>query len=149
MADPTTDIEHEADEAMMRRKWWQDLINQNNVLEVVDHAFSIQEIHGSPQEIPVCRFCESQASGFAWNINDAHHFLERNDLNCRDEHYNIDVTCHDCANESSDHQKRPYRSCNECRLFLLVVWGNWRLNNKSTSCLVAGIAHSWNNWTYL
>jgi hypothetical protein len=59
------------------------------MFEVVYDTFAIQEIHGRPEEIPVERLCKSQTASLAWHINDANDLSERDDLNGRDEDYNV------------------------------------------------------------
>lgn len=49
----TNDIEHEANESMMGCERQEYSINENYVLEVVNDALSVEEVHGRPQEIPV------------------------------------------------------------------------------------------------
>jgi len=51
--DEAHDIEHETDEAMVGSKWQEDLIDQDDVLEVVDDALAVEEVHGGTEEIPV------------------------------------------------------------------------------------------------
>jgi len=51
--DEAHNIEHEADESMVRSEWQQHTIDQHNMLEVVNDAFSIEKVHGGTQEIPV------------------------------------------------------------------------------------------------
>ena len=49
----THNIEHEANEAVVGSQGQQHLVHQQNMLKVVDDAFSIQEIHRGSQEIPI------------------------------------------------------------------------------------------------
>jgi hypothetical protein len=49
----TKDVQHEADEPMVCCKWQEQLVHKNHMLEVVYDTFSIEEIHGSSQEVPI------------------------------------------------------------------------------------------------
>jgi hypothetical protein len=51
----TNYVEHEADEPVMRCEWKQHLVNKHDVLEVVDDALSIKEVHSCPEKVPVQR----------------------------------------------------------------------------------------------
>lgn len=45
---------------MMGCQGEQDLIYQEDMLEVIDNAFTINEIHGNREEVPVERLCKRQ-----------------------------------------------------------------------------------------
>jgi hypothetical protein len=85
-------VEHKAYKSMVSRKRQEDLIYQDNMLEIVYHAFTIQKIHGGTQEVPIQGFCKSQASSFTRDIDDADDLSEGYDLNCGDEDYDVYVT---------------------------------------------------------
>ena len=66
--DEAHDIEHETDETMVGSKGQEDLVDQDNMLEVVDDALAVEEVHGRTQEIPVECLCEAQLTGSAWDV---------------------------------------------------------------------------------
>lgn len=49
----THDIEHEADEPMVSRKRQEHPIDQDDMLEIVYHAFAVEEVHCRSEEVPV------------------------------------------------------------------------------------------------
>lgn len=49
----TYHVEHEADETVVCGKGKKDFVHQDDVLEVVYHALTVEIIHGGPEEIPV------------------------------------------------------------------------------------------------
>lgn len=49
----THNPENETDEPVMRRQGQQHPVDQKNVLEVVDDAFTVQKVHAGSQEVPV------------------------------------------------------------------------------------------------
>lgn len=122
----THHIEHEADEAVVGRQGQQHLIHQQNVFEVVDDTFSIQEIHRSRQKIPVQRFGKAQILLFAGHVGNRDHLLKRHDLDRGHDANNVDVAGEHGDKEAGNHDKRPYRPRNK-RLFLLFVFGQLRL----------------------
>jgi hypothetical protein len=96
------------------------------MLEIVDHAFSIQKVHGRGQEIPVERLGKADVllpAGYICNGND---FLERNDLDCRDDADDVNVARKHGNEEEGNHHKRPYCPSDEC-LLLLLIFGQLRL----------------------
>lgn len=123
---PTHNIESEADEAVVVRQGKENFVHEQNVLKVVDHTFSVQEVHGSREKIPAQRLGETQVGllfplvlllFLASNRND---FLERDELNGSDQKDNVDVTGEQGDEETSNHDKSPYRSGNEGLLLLFV-----------------------------
>jgi hypothetical protein len=72
----TGDIKHETYESMVGSEWKKNLINKQNVLEVVDHALSIQEVHGSSQKVPVQRLRKAEAPCSTWYIGDRDDFFK-------------------------------------------------------------------------
>jgi hypothetical protein len=49
----THNPENETDEAVMRRQGQQHSVDQKNVLEIIDDAFTVQKVHAGSQEVPV------------------------------------------------------------------------------------------------
>lgn len=94
------------------------------MLEIVDHAFSVQVVHCRPKEIPVQTPCEGKIFGSAWHIRYGNNLLEGDDLDKRNDPDQIYMTREKGKEEGSDHDKGPYRASNE-GLFLLFVIGLW------------------------
>lgn len=90
------------------------------MLKVVDHALSIEKIHGCRQEIPIQRLCEPQVLLLIGDIGDSDDLLERYDLDSRDKGNDIDMTREQCNEETSNHNKSPYRPSDEGLLLLLI-----------------------------
>jgi hypothetical protein len=122
----THDVESEANKAVMRRQREENFIHQQDVLEVVDHALSVQEIHRCRKEIPVEGLGEAEVLLLAGDIGDSDNFLERDNLNGSHQDNDIDVTGKQGDEETGNHHKGPYRPGNE-GLFLLLVLGLLRL----------------------
>lgn len=114
------DVKGETDESVVVRKRKQHLVNQQNMLEIVDDAFSVQEVHRRRQKVPVQGFGETQVLLLIGDIGDGDNFLERDNLDSGDESDDIDVTGEQRDEETSDHHEAPYRPGNEGLLFLLV-----------------------------
>jgi hypothetical protein len=49
----TKNVQHETQETMVGCEWQQYPIHQQNMLEIVDDALSVKEVHGRSQEVPV------------------------------------------------------------------------------------------------
>jgi hypothetical protein len=49
----TNSVEHERDESVITGEWNKVGIDKDNVLEVVDDGFSVQEVIGNGKEVPV------------------------------------------------------------------------------------------------
>ena len=117
----THDIEHKADKPVMRRKREKHSIHQQNMLEIVDDALSIQIIHCRSQEIPIERFCKSQVLRFAGDIGDSNDLLERHDLDSGDQDNKVEVAGKQGHEEPGNHYERPYRPGNKGLLLLFVI----------------------------
>lgn len=123
----TEDIEHEANEAMMSRKRQQDHIHQQNMLKVVDDAFTVQEVHGCRKKVPIERLARIQALGPAGNVCDSDNLLERNDLNRRDDCDHVYVSREERDEEAGHHDEGPYRASDKGLFLLFVVGYRWNL----------------------
>jgi len=64
----THDIEHEADESVVRGKGQENLVNQDNVLEVINDTLAVQKVHGGAQKVPIERLGQAQFTGPAGDI---------------------------------------------------------------------------------
>lgn len=122
----THHIEHEADEAVVGRQGQQHLVHQQNMLKVIDNAFSIQEIHGGRQKIPVQRLGKTQILLLARYVGNSDHLLERYDLDRGHDANDVDVAGEHGDEEAGNHDERPYCPRNK-RLLLLFVFGQLRL----------------------
>lgn len=96
------------------------------MLEIVNHAFSIQKVHGGCQEIPVERLGKADVLLPAGYIRNGNDFLKRNDLDCRDDADDVNVARKHGNEEEENHHKRPYCPSDEC-LLLLLIFGQLRL----------------------
>lgn len=105
---------------MVIRKREQNFINQQDVLEVVDHALSVQEVHSCRQKVPIQRFGEPQVLLLVGDVGDSDNLLERNDLNSSNEGDDIDMTGEQRDEETGNHHEGPYRPGNEGLLLLLI-----------------------------
>ena len=76
----TSDVEHKADKAVVGSKREEDLVDEDNVLEVVNDALSVQEVHCRTQEIPVQALRKPQAPGAARYVGNGDDLLEGNYL---------------------------------------------------------------------
>jgi hypothetical protein len=72
----TEDVHGKADEAMMCCKGEQNLIYQEDMLEVIDNAFTIDEIHGNREEVPVERLCKRQVLLLGRDLSNGDDFFE-------------------------------------------------------------------------
>ena len=95
------------------------------MLEVVDDALSVQEVHDRSQEVPIQRSRKRQVLGPARHIGDGDDLLERNDLDGRHYGDNIDVAGKHGDEEAANHDQGPYRPGNK-GLLLLFVFRLWR-----------------------
>jgi hypothetical protein len=118
---PTHDVEHEADEAMVRSERQQDTIDQNNVLEVVDDALAVEKVHCRPEEIPVQCLGEAQAPCATRDIGNCNDFFERNDLHSGDDDDDVDVAGEHASEKDTDHDEGPDHPRDEGLLLLLEV----------------------------
>jgi hypothetical protein len=90
------------------------------MLEIVDDAFSIQEVHGRGQEIPVERLRKADVLLPAGHICNGNDFLERDDLDrCDDDDY-VNVAGKHGTEEEGNHHKGPYCPSDESLLLLLI-----------------------------
>lgn len=128
----------------MRRQGKENFIHQQNVLEVVDDALSIEEVHGCREEIPVEGLGEAEVLLLARNVGDGDNFLERNNLNGSHQDDDIDMTGEQGDKKAGDHHKCPYRPGNES-LFLLLVLGLLRLLWKSGKKATLAMANAQNH----
>ena len=104
----------------MRRKRQQDPVNQHDVLEIVDHAFTVEKVHRRAEKIPVQRFREPQTSCPRRYVGDGDDLFEADDLHGRHDHDHVDVPGEHAAEEDADHYEGPDGAGDE-GLFLLVV----------------------------
>ena len=70
---------------MVCRQGQQQTVDHEDVLEVVDDALAVQEVHGGAEKVPVERLCEAQAAGLAGDICNCNDLLEGYDLDRRDD----------------------------------------------------------------
>ena len=99
----------------------QNPINQQDVLEVVDDALAVQEVHGGAEEVPVQRLGEAQAAGLAGDVGYRNDLLEADDLDGGDDHDDVEVAGAEGEEEAPDHDQRPRCAHDEVGLLLLVL----------------------------
>jgi len=119
----TKDVHHEADEAMVCRKWEQDFVDKKNMLEIVDDTFTVEEVHGDGKEVPAEGSGKREISLLARNLGNCNDFFKGYDLDGGDNHQDIDMTSEHSTEEAANHGQSPYRPCNESGLFLLIFRG--------------------------
>jgi hypothetical protein len=109
------------------RQGKQDSVDKQNVLEVVDDALAVQEVHGGSQEVPVQRFGEAQAAGLAGDVGYRNDLLEADDLDSGDDNNDVQVASAEGEEEASDHDQGPCGAHDEVGLLLLVLalLGDW------------------------
>lgn len=122
MSPLTHDVESKADEAVMSRQRQQNLIHEQNVLEVVDDALSVKEVHSRCKKVPVQGLGEAKVLLLAGDVGDGNNFLERDDLNGSHNADDVDVAREHGDEKAGNHHEGPYRPGNE-GLFLLLVFG--------------------------
>lgn len=61
------------------------------MLEVVEHTLAVQEVNSRTQEIPAKSLSEAQTSVAARHVDNIYHLFERHDLDCSEEHDDIDM----------------------------------------------------------
>lgn len=117
----THNIEHERNESMMSCKRQEYSVHQNNVLEVIDNALTVQEVHCDTEEVPVERFREPQTPCSRRNIADRDDFLEAYDLHRCHNDDQVQMPSEHRAEEATDHDERPYGTRYEGLLLLLEI----------------------------
>lgn len=95
-------------------------IDQDNMLEVIDHTFAVQEIHGGSKKIPIQTLCELQLLLARRHICDSDDLFEGYDLHGANQRHDVDMAGRHSPEEGSYHHQCPYCPSYEC-LFLLFV----------------------------
>lgn len=103
---------------MVRRKRQENLVDKHNVLEVVDHALAVEEVHGRSEEVPIECLCEAQAARSRRHVGNRNDLLVANDLHGGHDDEHVDVAREHGAEEEGDHDDGPDGACDE-RLLLL------------------------------
>ena len=116
----TNDIKHEADKAVVGCERKQDLVHENNMLEIIYYTLPVEKVHSGPKKIPIERSGESQVLRLAGYIGDSDDFFERHDLNPSDDENDVKMSRQHRGEEAGYHYHRPYCSCDEILLLLLV-----------------------------
>lgn len=133
----THDVESETDKSVVGRERQQNFIHEQNVLEIIDDALSVQEIHGRCEEVPVQGLGEAQVLLLTRHIGDSNDFLEREDLNCSHNANDVNVSGEHSDEKASNHYEGPYRSGNEGLFLLLVIGLSGFLRNRRKRDLVS------------
>lgn len=103
----TNNIKGEADEAMVGSQRKEDPIDHDNVLEVVDDAFAVEEVHGYRQPVPVQALGGLDVPGATSSARDGDDFLERDDLDGGDDDDDVDVAHEEGGEEAANHDQGP------------------------------------------
>jgi hypothetical protein len=106
---------------MVGSKREQDAVDEQNMLEVVDDALAVEEVHGSAEEVPVERLGEAQTARLAGHVGDGNDLLERYDLYGGDDDDDVEVAGAEDPEEAHDHDEGPYGARYEVGLLLLVL----------------------------
>lgn len=117
----TNHIQRETDEPMMRRKRKEESIHQHNMLEIVDDALPVQEVHDGSQKVPIQRLCEPQLLVSRWYACDSNHLFEGDDLHSRDHRNQVKMPGGHRAEKDPNHRQRPNGPGDESLLLLLVL----------------------------
>ena len=121
----TDNVEHEADEAVVRGQRKQHLVYEDDVLKVVNDALSVQEVHGRGKPVPVQALGGPELAGSGGDARDGDDLLEGDDLDDGDDEDDVYVAHEEGGEEAADHEQCPYRSRYEVLLLLLVVVLRW------------------------
>lgn len=108
---------------MMRREWLQHLINQHNVLEVVNHTLTVQEVHRRGKPVPIQALSKAQSARPRRDVRNGNDLLEGDNLNSGDDQDDVDVAHSHGEEERPDHDEGPYCAGDEGLLLLLVFGG--------------------------
>lgn len=92
MIEHTDHIKHKADEAVMRRKREQDLVDEDDMLEVVYDTFPVEIVHCRPQKVPIQSFSEPKTPSSTRDVGNSDDFLERYDLDSGDDQNDVYVS---------------------------------------------------------
>lgn len=65
---------------MVGREGQQNAVHEQDVLEVVDDALAVEEVHGRSEKVPVQRLGKAQATVLAGHIGYGDDLLEGHDL---------------------------------------------------------------------
>jgi len=117
----TEHVQDEADEPMVCGQRQDSLAHEDNVLEVVDDAFAVEEVHGRRQPVPAEALCGPNVARPARDTGNSDDLLKRHDL---DRSYNgddVDMAHEQSSEETADHHKCPECPGYEVGLLLLVV----------------------------
>ena len=88
------------------------------MLEVINDALAIEEVHGGAKEIPIQRFGETQTARAAGDIRDRNDFFEGDDLDSSDDDYDVDVAGEHGSKEDANHHEGPDGAGDESLLLL-------------------------------
>lgn len=133
--DEAEDIENEADEAVVVGKRQQDLVDEHNVLEVVDDALAVEEVHCRGQPVPVEALGGLEGTGAAGDVGNGNDLFEGDDLDGGDNGDDVDVAHEEGNEEAGNHDQGPNGACPKVGLFLfifgfLVFGSRWFLEEQ-------------------
>ena len=117
----TKDVQSEADEAVVRSQRCQHAADEDDVLEVEEHALAVEKVHGGCEPVPVERLDVSNTAGATGHARQVDNLLERHHLDSRYYENDIDVAQEKRREEAPNHDERPKSAGYEVGLFLLVL----------------------------
>lgn len=106
---------------MVCRERQKNFVNQYDMLEVVDHALAVQEVHGRSKEVPVESLGEAQAACSRRHVGNRNNLLVADDLHRSHDDEHVDVAGEHGSEEECDHDESPDRACDEGLLLLFVL----------------------------
>ena len=105
--DETDDVEHEADEAVVGGEWGEHAVDEDDVLEVIDDALAVEEVHGTGQPVPVEALDGLKIASFARDTGDGNNLLKADDLDSGDTGNDVDMPGEKGTEEAADHDEGP------------------------------------------
>jgi len=91
------------------------------MLQIVDDALAIQEVHGCGQPVPVETLGRAQVAGLARQVGNGNDLLERDNLNSCDDGQHVNMTHKEGGEKTTNHDEGPESACDEVGLLLLVL----------------------------
>ena len=105
---------------MINGKREQKRVDKNNMLEVVNDRFTLEEINSRGEEVPIECPTPRKLLFYRWLGRKSNDFLERKNLNENNETNNVYMTGSNDQEEATNHHQSPYCS-NDKVLFLLFL----------------------------
>lgn len=126
-ADEANNVKHEADESVVTGKGDEISVHKDNVLEVVDNGFAVEEVVSHDEEIPVDSLVPAVAllargsslgTTVVTKVEKSSDFFIDERLTQHDEKDHVGVAHTEKSDEAADHNKGPDRPLNHVAIFL-------------------------------